>query len=198
MKLSERIKHLRKEKGMSQQDLANVFGYKSFTTIQKWEDGSAMPPSKNISMLAEVFNVRIEDLLEDREEEILIPILGTVKAGNLHYISEQWLGQEAVLASEHMHGEYFYLEVLGDSMIDARIYPHDLIYVRKQDRVENGEIAVVLVDEEVTVKRVFYEHETLVLHPENTKYSDRLFHISDLEEGNIKIIAKVIHVKIRL
>ena len=198
MKLSERIKHLRKEKGMSQQDLANVFGYKSFTTIQKWEDGSAMPPSKNISMLAEVFNVRIEDLLEDREEEILIPILGTVKAGNLHYISEQWLGQEAVLASEHMHGEYFYLEVLGDSMIDARIYPHDLIYVRKQDRVENGEIAVVLVDEEVTVKRVFYEHETIVLHPENSKYSDRLFHISDLEEGNIKIIAKVIHVKIRL
>ena len=198
MKLSERIKHLRKEKGMSQQDLANVFGYKSFTTIQKWEDGSAMPPSKNISMLAEVFNVRIEDLLEDREEEILIPILGTVKAGNLHYISEQWLGQEAVLASEHRHGEYFYLEVLGDSMIDARIYPHDLIYVRKQDRVEHGEIAVVLVDEEVTVKRVFYEHETLVLHPENTKHSDRLFHISDLEEGKIKIIAKVIHVKIRL
>lgn len=198
MKLSERIKQLRKEKGMSQQDLANVFGYKSFTTIQKWEDGSAMPPSKNIASLAEVFNISIEDLLEDREEQILVPILGTVKAGNHHYISEQWLGQEAVLASESLHGEFFYLEVLGDSMIEARIYPQDLIYVRKQNRVENGEIAVILVDEEVTVKRVFYDRDTVILHPENAVYPDRIFHISDLEEEKIKIIAKVIHVKIRL
>lgn len=197
MAFKETLKQLRKEKGLSQQDLADLFGYKSFTTIQKWEDGSAMPPARILTQLAQTFEVAMETLLEEHSQ-VKVPILGTVRGGPLRLAQQEWLGQEYVLSSEINHGEYFYLEVMGDSMVDARIYPKDLIYVKRQNQVDHGDIAVVLVGEEATVKRVYFENQNLILHPENTNYHDMVFSLLELEEKNIQILGKVLHVKIRL
>ncbi len=196
MDFKEKIKTYRKDRGLSQQDIADYFGYKSFTTIQKWEDGSSTPPAKTLKRLAEFFGVSVEDLITE-SEKIAIPILGTVRGGLLRLAQDEWLGQELVPVEESLGGEYFYLEVIGDSMINARIYPGDLVYVKRQPIVESGTIAVVLVGDEATLKRVYYKDNGIVLHPENPKYEDMIYTQEDIEEKNIQVIGEVIHSKIR-
>ena len=196
MDFKEKIKTYRKDRGLSQQDIADYFGYKSFTTIQKWEDGSSTPPAKTLKRLAEFFGVSVEDLITE-SKKIAIPILGTVRGGLLRLAQDEWLGQELVPVEESLGGEYFYLEVIGDSMINARIYPGDLVYVKRQPIVESGTIAVVLVGDEATLKRVYYKDNGMVLHPENPKYEDMIYTQEDIEEKNIQVIGEVIHSKIR-
>jgi repressor LexA len=196
MDFKSKIKTYRKNRGLSQQDLADHFGYKSFTTIQKWEDGSSTPPAKTVKLLAEFFGVSLEDLLNE-SEKIAIPILGTVRGGSLRLAQDEWLGQELVPVEESLGGEYFYLEVIGDSMMNARIFPGDLVYVKRQAVVNSGSIAVVLVGDEATLKRVYYKDNGIVLHPENPKYEDMVFSEEDIEQKNIQIIGEVIHSKIR-
>lgn len=196
MDFKSKIKTYRKDRGLSQQDLADHFGYKSFTTIQKWEDGSSTPPAKTMKLLAEFFGVSLEDLLTE-SEKIAIPILGTVRGGSLRLAQDEWLGQELVPVEESLGGEYFYLEVIGDSMINARIFPGDLVYVKRQPVVTSGTIAVVLVGDEATLKRVYYKDNGLVLHPENPKYDDMVFSEKEIDEKNIQVIGEVIHSKIR-
>ncbi len=197
MNFNEHLKQLRKEKGYSQNDLASHFGYKSFTTIQKWEDGSAMPPMKVLSGLADLFNLTVDELLNGIDG-VDIPIIGLVRGGPNQIAQEEYLGHERVPMEEARGGTYFYLEVVGDSMINARMFPKDLIYVKRQNHVENGEIAVVMVDDEATVKRVFYEGNKLILHSENDAYADRIYGPEEIENIPIQIFGKVIHVKIRL
>ncbi len=196
MDFKEKIKKYRKERGLSQEDLAAQFGYKSFTTIQKWEDGSSTPPVKVIRQLAAFFGVSTEDLLNE-SSQIAIPILGTVRGGPLRYAQEEWLGQELVPLDETVGGEYFYLEVIGDSMIGARIYPGDLVYVKRSSIVNSGTIAVVLVNDEANLKRVFFKGSTMVLHSENPKYEDMVFSAQEIEAKDIQIIGEVLHSKIR-
>jgi len=196
MDFKSKIKTYRKDRGLSQQDLADHFGYKSFTTIQKWEDGSSTPPAKTIKLIAEFFGVSLEDLLTE-SEKIAIPILGTVRGGSLRLAQDEWLGQELVPVEESLGGEYFYLEVIGDSMMNARIFPGDLVYVKRQPVVTSGTIAVVLVGDEATLKRVYYKDNGIVLHPENPKYEDMVFSEEDIEQKNIQVIGEVIHSKIR-
>ena len=196
MDFKEKIKTYRKDRGLSQQDIADHFGYKSFTTIQKWEDGSSTPPAKTFKRLAEFFGVSVEDLITE-SEKIAIPILGTVRGGLLRLAQDEWLGQELVPVEESLGGEYFYLEVIGDSMINARIYPGDLVYVKRQPIVESGTIAVVLVGDEATLKRVYYKDNGIILHPENPKYEDMIYTQEDIEEKNIQVVGEVIHSKIR-
>ena len=196
MNFKENIRKLRKDNNVSQQLLADTFGYKSFTTIQKWEDGTAMPPSRVLTRLAEYFNVSIEHLL-GTQSSVLIPILGNVRGGPLRFAQQEYLGQELVSAQEASGGEYFYLEVIGDSMMGARIYPGDLVYVKRQAVVENGDIAVVLVGEEATLKRVYASNEQLILQAENPAYPPMIFDQQAMDEKNIQIIGKVIHNKIK-
>lgn len=196
MDFQTKIKTYRKDRSLSQQDLADHFGYKSFTTIQKWEDGSSTPPAKTMKLLAEFFGVSLEDLLSE-SEKIAIPIIGTVRGGSLRLAQDEWLGQELVPVEESLGGEYFYLEVIGDSMINARIFPGDLVYVKRQPVVTSGTIAVVLVGDEATLKRVYYKDNGLVLHPENPKYEDMVFSEKEIDEKNIQVIGEVIHSKIR-
>jgi repressor LexA len=195
--LHEKLKQLRKERGLSQQDLAFHFGYKSFTTIQKWEDGSSLPPTKLLTQLSEFYHISVEELMST-ERRVAIPILGTVRGGALRYASQEFKGVEYVDEKEGSPEEHFYLEVIGDSMINARIYPEDLVYVHRQDLVENGAIAVILVGEEATIKRVFYEEDKLILKPENPKYQAMIYTQEECETKPIRILGKVIHCKIRL
>ena len=86
----------------------------------------------------------------------------------------------------------FCLRASGDSMIGARIYDGDIVFIRSQDSVDNGEIAVVIIGEEATLKRVYYypEKQKLVLSPENPKYEPLVFINEELD--SIKIIGKAI------
>jgi repressor LexA len=195
--MHEKLKQLRKEKGLSQQELAQYFGYKSFTTIQKWEDGTSYPPLRILQELATLYSINVQQLL-DEQAQVSVPIIGTVRGGPLRYAVEESIGSELVNSTENHGGDYFYLKVIGDSMIDARINPGDLVYVKRQSTLENGEIGIVLVDDEATIKRVCYESNCLILKPENVKYQALSFNSEDIKSKRIEIIGKVIHCKIML
>ena len=195
--LHETLKHLRKQRGISQQELADHFSYKSFTTIQKWEDGSSLPPTKLLSQLAAFYQVSLEEIL-GVPRQVPVPILGTVRGGSLRLAEQEFSGIEYIEPSEGDPENHFYLEVIGDSMINARIMPGDLVYVRRQSTVESGDVAVVLVGDEATVKRVYLKTNALILHPENPAYADLVFTDAECESKPVRILGKVIHIKIKV
>ncbi len=196
---SENLRYLRKQAQHSQEYLAKQLNYKSFTTIQKWEDGTSKPSYAVIAKIANIYNVSVNDMMEkDLTIQIpKVPILGTVRGGEPIYAKQQIQGYEPVEPQETNNGEYFYLEVVGDSMKDDRILPGDILYVRKQNTLNNGEIGIVLVDDEATVKRVYFKNNTLILQPSNDNYQPLVFDEQQLQQHQVQILGKVIHNKIR-
>ena len=194
MEFKDNLRFLRYANGMSQDELADRLGYKSFTTVQKWEDGSAFPRVKTLNMIADLFNVDVDHLLNlnIRNSQSAVPILGEVKAGYDMYADENIMGYEYINNSEYGPGEYFYLKVKGDSMIDLRIGDGDMVFVKKQDYINDKEIGVFLLDNsEVTVKKAHLDDEGITLKAANEKYPDR--HYSPEE---VQILGKVLHNKV--
>lgn len=132
------------------------------------------------------------------QTSVRIPILGAVHAGSPTLAVENIEGYEVVDASEISPShEYFYLRVQGDSMINARIQQGDLVFVRKQDDVTSGDIAVVIIDDENAVlKRVLKKGNIIILQSENTAYPPMVFTSEELT--HIHIIGKVLHVKFKI
>ncbi|NLA78711.1 MAG: helix-turn-helix domain-containing protein [Erysipelothrix sp.] len=195
MTLGKRLKNLRKAQGFSQAVVADALGYKSFTTIQKWESDDAAPPVQILEQLAAMYRCRISDFFDSTPSKRMIPILGTVVGGPPLTALQEFLGEHEVFM-EADGAEYFYLRVQGDSMIDARIHPGDEVFVRRQAMVDNGDIAIVLIEDEATVKRVFIQDNKLILKPENRKYDAMEFELSQLNSENIMILGKVLHNRI--
>ena len=118
-----------------------------------------------------------------------IPILGKVAAGMPILAVEQ---AEGYLPYEKAgaYGERFALEIQGDSMINARIFDGDIVYIRQQDTVENGEIAAVLIDNEATLKRVRLFDDHIALEPENPMYKPLVYWHEEM--NTVRILGKAV------
>ncbi len=194
MKFKENLRYLRKLNHLSQQDLADRFGYKSFTTVQKWEDGTSFPKVGNLNKLAELFHVELDHLLnvDLRAEKVAVPILGEVKAGYDMYADENIFGYEYCDLKDYGPGEYFYLRVKGDSMIKERIAEGDIVYVKRQDWLDSHELGVFLLEnDEVTIKRALFKDGKIVLQASNDNYADRSY-----PADQVRILGKVLHSKV--
>lgn len=112
------------------------------------------------------------------------PMLGTVACGKPIMADQQY--DSFILADADIDADYC-LTASGDSMINARIFDGDIVFVKKQDMVDNGDIAVVIIDDDVTLKRVFYypETQTLRLQAENPQYKPFVFTGEELEHVHI-------------
>ena len=125
-----------------------------------------------------------------------IPILGRISAGLPLYAEQHIEGY--TLTDLNGGAEYFALRVSGDSMNAARIQDGDILIVRRQDEVENGEVAVVMVgDDDATVKRFYATGSTVTLMPQSTN-PDHQPQIYDTATTSIRVIGKVVEVKITL
>lgn len=198
MYFKSNLRYLRKKNSLSQNDLANYLGYKNFTTIQKWEDGTSLPKMNKLIELARYFNIDVDSLLNSdivNDTHLKIPILGDVKAGFDAYAQNSYDEFEIVSSHEINNGEYFYLRIIGDSMINAHIFENDLVLFRKQYHLEDNEIGLFQINEdEFTIKRIKYEKGGIVLIADNDDVDNRYFENAD----QLKIIAKAIHVKTKL
>jgi repressor LexA len=119
----------------------------------------------------------------------LVPLVGTVRAGGLSLAFEDLEGTLALDRSLTGGDETFFLRVKGDSLIGDHIKDGDLALVYPQSMVENGEIAVVLIDDEATLKRVYREGDALRLLPSNPTMKPI---IVGMGEGRVTIVGKVI------
>ena len=194
MEFKENLRYLRYQNEMSQDKLAELLGYKSFTTVQKWEDGTAFPRVKTLQKIAQIFDIDVNHLLnvDVRNEKVAVPILGEVKAGYDLYANEDIFGFEYCNTKEYGAGEFFYLKVKGDSMTDYRIFEGDIVYVKKQNYLDNKDIGVFLLDNnEVTIKKALINKNSITLKAGNSAYEDRKF-----KPDEVKILGKVLHNKI--
>lgn len=114
-----------------------------------------------------------------------IPVLGNVHCGDPVYAEEDFLD----VVDSDIKAD-FALRAQGNSMIDAGIDPGDLIFVRKQSTVENGDLAVVLIEDEAAVKRVYINDRILTLNPANPAYNP--ITITESDQKDVKILGKVI------
>ena len=115
------------------------------------------------------------------------PRLGTIACG------EPILAEENIEAYDDIPDSIkcdFTLICKGDSMVNARINDGDIVYIKQQSQVDNGEIAAVLIDNETTLKRVYIYEDKVVLQPENTKYPPFVYTKEDM--NNIRILGKAV------
>lgn len=199
-----RIKQRREELNMTQEELANKLGYKSKSTINKIEAGINDIVQSKVFSFAEALDTTAAHLMgwdiDNSEasrslsniENIIplpntkkIPLLGKIACGDPITAVENI--EDYVEVPEFTYAD-FALTCQGDSMINARVMDGDIVYVRQQPEVENGEIAAVLIDGEATLKRVFYGKGTIMLQAENPTYPPMVF--SGEEILDIKILGK--------
>ena len=116
-------------------------------------------------------------------------MLGDIACGEPIYANED--RESYVLAGTDIDAD-FCLKAKGDSMIGARIYDGDIVFIKKQNIVDNGEIAAVVIDDEATLKRVYYERDKnrLTLQAENPKYRPLTYEGEELD--HIHILGKAI------
>ena len=115
------------------------------------------------------------------------PRLGTIACG------EPILAEENIEAYDDIPDSIkcdFTLICKGDSMVNARINDGDIVYIKQQSQVDNGEIPAVLIDNEATLKRVYIYEDKVVLQPENTKYPPFVYTKEDM--NNIRILGKAV------
>ena len=206
MTLSSNIRFLRKNKGWSQEFIAEQLGYKSFTTIQKWESGVAEPPIKKLKELAALFNVDINDLANKDLENpshiekgstvaVSIPILGSVPAGIPIEAIEDVVDWEEIPTKWTTGGrEYFGLQVQGSSMYPKYI-EGDTIIVRKESDCESGQDCVVYVNGyDATLKKVIKKADHIILQPLNPEYEPIMYEYND-EEHPVNIAGVVVEIR---
>jgi repressor LexA len=193
MTIGDRIRLRRKQLGLSVDDLAKSLG-KNRTTVYRYEsDEIENLPLNVLDPLAKALHVTPAYLMgwEDNTIKIKtksVPLLGDITAGEPIYACEE---RYAYVEIEDDCNIDFCLRVKGDSMVDAGINDGDLVFVRKQPYVDNGEIAVVLIDDDATLKRFYKITDGVILKPENSRYQPLFFKDSDFK--NIRILGKVIY-----
>ena len=196
MTFGERLRQARKEKKLTQKELADKINAKH-NSISNWENNQNMPDPETIENLCWALDVQpnyffsvttslprnIIPMPEMRE----IPLIGSIACG------------APTLAEEHIE-EYiklpkqvtadFALTCKGDSMINARIFDGDIVYIRQQETVESGEIAAVLIDGEATLKRVRLLPDRIILEPENPMYDPLVFRKEEM--NTVRILGKAV------
>lgn len=209
MKISEKIQRLRAENNMTQEEFGKIAGA-SNKTVSSWEKGEKTPRLKYVQKICSHFDIDMH-LFVDEDNNIYkrtipdsampidlsklkrIPVLGRIAAGTPIYAEENIEGY--TYTDLNGGGEYFGLRVRGDSMNAARIQDGDIVIVRRQDIVDNGQIAVCLIDgEEATLKRFSQSGNIVTLMPQSTNPAHQPF-IFDIAKTHVDILGLVVRVE---
>lgn len=208
--LSDMLTYLRKRKGLSQQELAKNLKI-SRSSIGMYETGKREPDLETLELFADFYNVDMNTLTGKQPIKEIngempsnispidmthlkrIPILGRIAAGAPIYAEENIEGY--TFTDLNGGAEYFALRVRGDSMNAARINDGDLVIIRRQDIVENGEIAAVMInDQDATLKRFSREGDIVTLMPQSMNPEYKPF-IYNLKDTPVKILGRVVKVE---
>lgn len=201
---SRNLRALMEQAGKDRNRVCDDLGFK-YSTFNDWYNGNKYPRIAKIEMLSNYFGVMKSDLIEDKQSLPSnaipvdfshlkrIPILGRIAAGAPIYAEENIEGY--TFTDLNGGAEYFALRVRGDSMNAVRIYDGDIVIIRRQDIVENGEIAAVLIDDQdATLKRFSRTGDIVTLMPQSTNPVHQPF-VFDLKKTNVKILGLVVKVE---
>lgn len=201
----DRLKEALKIRNMSAAELCRLTGTPE-SVMSQYKSGKYVAKQKRLELFAKLLNVSVPWLSgEDTPpapfheypnifpiEQRRLPMLGDIACGEPVFANED--RETLVTAGTDIRAD-FCLKAKGDSMINARIFDGDIVFIRAQESVENGEIAAVIIDDEATLKRVYYypEKNQLVLTPENPAYSPIVYMGESLND--IRILGKAVAVQ---
>ncbi len=204
-----RVKELRRARKMTQEELGALLGVQK-AAICKYETGRVALPPEMLMKLCDIFDVTADHMLgRDAKplpkpkgelsslfmpvrDTVGVPLVGRVHAGLPMLAEENITEYIPVPAVDVRLGDYFYMEVEGDCMTGEFIPEGALVLVKVQPRVENGQIAVVRMEDAVLVRKVKWMPRQLLLLPANTRYEPLI-----VSEGDVQIIGRVVEVRIR-
>lgn len=196
LSIGEKLREARKAAGLTQRQLADKIDV-SNTSISNWEKGVSMPDPDTIQYLCWALNVQpnyffsVESTLPQNiismPEMRKIPLLGSIACGE-PILAEENI-EDLIAIPRHIPAD-FALTCKGDSMINARIFDGDIVYIRQQETVDNGQIAAVLIDGEATLKRVRLFADHISLEPENPQF--RPIVLWGEEMNTVRILGKAV------
>ena len=194
MKLNKLIRDYKEKTGFSDSEIARRCGV-SRSTVMRWANGDIQRvSSETMQRLSTLLGYNIEPELKGMNISMKLPVLGYVKAGYDLLCEENWLGEEEVSLADRKKGDY-YLRVSGDSMVGCGIMDGSLVLVQKTSSLNNGDIAVILIGEEVTVKKVLFKNGLLILEAANPNTPGRIFTQQEVIDLPVQIIGKVLSCK---
>lgn len=175
-------------------------------SVTAWRNTDRIPQDRTLLKIANYFNVSVEYLKGETDDPSTdsidfakigaffptkqrLKMLGNIACGEPIFAEEDF---EGYIELEDGIKADFCLRAKGDSMIGARIYDGDIVFIKSQSMVENGEIAVALIGDEATLKRVMYypDKNMLILKPENTNYQDIVLIGEEL--NTVRILGKAV------
>ena len=207
MTIGERIKLHREKANLTQDELANQLNTTK-QTVYKYENNVVTNiPSDKIEKMAELFGVNPgylmgwegdhfsgekTDMIFDNIFPVSIkkfPLLGEIACGEPIFVNED--RESYVLSGTDINAD-FCLKAKGDSMIGARIFDGDVVFIKKTEIVDNGEIAAIVIDDEVLLKRFYYfpDESLLTLQSENPKYPPKNYTNEQL--NHIRVLGKAV------
>jgi repressor LexA len=213
MTLAERLKNERKKIGLSQTEFADKLGMNA-RTYASYERGERDISTAVLLNICKTLNISSDVLLgndltyeENNDISALpvlmekypnikpiklkrFPMLGEIACGEPVFADED--KEHYVMADMDIHAD-FCLTAKGDSMINARIYEGDIVFIKEMPIVENGDIAAVIINDEATLKRVYYypDDSMLQLVAENPKYKPLVYQGEEL--NHIRILGKAVY-----
>lgn len=184
--LGKMIDYFRRNNDMTLEDLGNKLD-KSPSAISRWISGDRSPMIEDLIRLTEIFKTDIDTLMYGSPVDSLvkaIPLLGTIAAGvPIEAIEniEDYFNIDSKIKADYA------LRIKGDSMINVNILDGDIVFIRKQSCVDNGEIGAILVDGEATLKRFYKMDGHVVLQAENPNYQPMI-----VEYGEVIVLGKMV------
>ena len=194
------IRTLRKNAGLSQQELANILNVHQ-TAVSQWETFRTAPDIETLSKMAKLFNTSIDAITGNgspspqKQKGVKIPVYGNVAAGipieaitdieDYEEIPEHWLSS----------GEFIALRIKGDSM-EPRIENGDVVIVRLQSTAETGDTVIALINgDEATCKKIKIRPEGIMLSSINTAYEPMFYSNKEIEELPVRILGVVVELR---
>lgn len=202
--IGERIKEARKSAGLTQLELAKKTEL-SRSYIGDIEKDRYNPSVSTLQLIATATNTPLEDLLPSTKpvsptgRGVRIPVLGRVVAGIPIEAVEEILDYEEITPELAATGEFFALKIRGHSM-EPRMMEGDVVIVRRQDDVDSGDVAIVLVNgDEATVKRVKKQEDGITLIANNISvYEPHYYSNKEIEKLPVRILGKVVELRGKL
>lgn len=192
----EVLKYLRERSELSQAELANKLGLAK-STVSMYEVGKRQPDFETLELIADFFNVDMNFLLCRRSNSapVRIPVLGRVAAGIPIDALEHVVDWEEIPTDMASTGEYFCLQIKGDSM-EPKISDGDVVIVRKQEDADTGDLVIALVNgSDATCKRLMKYTDGIALISTNPKYAPLQYSNREIVEKPVQIIGKVVELR---
>lgn len=196
-----RLRELRKNANLSQQDLAKKLNTTQ-ANVSSWEKNKWQPDLIALIEMAKIFNCSVDYLLENADEnkegtkKNRIPVLGRIPAGIPIEMIEDILDYEDINPDLLRGGkEYFALKVKGDSM-SPKFLEGDILIVRKQDDCENGDFAIVAVNgNDATFKKVIKKESCIILQPLNPNFEPVIYDNEQIATLPVRILGVVVEIR---